>query len=164
MESKVRSPWFRSQSSFRTIQCRAMEKLSKKFLVARYASTTTITNAKSYISHHCDVPWNQSIDSAISVILNSIAVLSPNPSLIYSIFLNKHIMRPNHRHYIEYHCRCVQCIHMYGNTTKMCCAFDDAVKLKYINLNDIIQFNDFVMHIKREIDSSFLLRVLHFIL
>lgn len=33
------------------------------------------------------------------------------------------------------------------------CAFGDAVKLKYINLNDIIQFNDFMMHIKREIDS-----------
>lgn len=44
------------------------------------------------------------------------------------------------------------------------CAFDDAVKLKYINLNDIVQFNDFMMHIKREIDSLFLFRVLHFIL
>lgn len=47
---------------------------------------------------------------------------------------------------------------------KKFCAFDDAVKLKYINLNDIIQFNDFMMHIKREIDSLFLLRVLHFTL
>lgn len=64
-------------------------------------------------------------------------------------------MCPNHHHYIEYHCRCVQYIYGAHIHKKKCCTFDDAVKLKYINLNDIIQFDDFMMHIKREIDSYF---------
>lgn len=74
-------------------------------------------------------------------------------------------MCPNHRHYIEYHCRCVQYIrvYVYDNTKNVLCV-RRCGQIEVHQPNDIIQFNDFMMHIKREIDSLFLLRVLHFIL